>query len=466
MLNVPKKKKFNPLLMNVIIVSLGVHLVGLLILGGITVIKHVIPDEAQFEEPPAVAEEEPPPPVKVQIQPQASKQQAMNNLSMRPVADIAVANVAVDLPSMDQSFTVSSGLGGIGRVGGLLGGGGTGTIGMGMSDVSVFGLKARAERILFVIDTGRPMVYDSKGGLNSYRVIKKEIAEMVGRLSAGTLFNVLLFDDTTYAYTKLFKPKLVPAGAALAAELSEWFEPVNADIDSLGPGVGKKYAAVATKLKGYEAYFAGLNQFPTAQTVTQVAMEMGVDAIFQVVGDHQGFGRIRLGVTEEERQRIKEKKEWQENDSKWQAEYAAHKEEKASVKQRIDAQLAKENKRRASRGLPPKVMHPNIYRQAKEMGFSFTTPKRIYASEHQIANYAEGKQAERYFKALSKELFDKNGRPPPSMNVILFLAGDEEFAKDKKKAVSTFVRHFKGKMKIIRGLSGIQKSASAENISN
>ena len=143
MLPATKKKKMNPLLMKVIIISVLAHLMAGFILGSYIVVKAVLPSEAQFEEPPAVVEEEPPPPVKVQIKPQQPKQQQSQSLSMRPVANIAVAQVDVNLPSMDQSFTVSAGLGGIGGGGSLLGGT-SGSIGMGLSNVSVFGLKTRA----------------------------------------------------------------------------------------------------------------------------------------------------------------------------------------------------------------------------------------------------------------------------------------------------------------------------------
>ena len=100
MLPPTKKKKMNPLLLKVIFISVAIHLLAGLILGGITVIKYVIPDEAQFEEPPAVVEETPPPEVKVQIKPQQPKQQQAQRLSMRPVANIAVANVDVNLPDI------------------------------------------------------------------------------------------------------------------------------------------------------------------------------------------------------------------------------------------------------------------------------------------------------------------------------------------------------------------------------
>jgi hypothetical protein len=115
MLPVEQKRRVNPLLMKVILISVGIHIIAGFVAGVITVAKIVMPDEAQFEEPPAVVEEEPPPPeMKVKIQQTAPKQAQPQSLTMRPVANIAVANVDVKLPDMSTSFTVSEGLGGVG----------------------------------------------------------------------------------------------------------------------------------------------------------------------------------------------------------------------------------------------------------------------------------------------------------------------------------------------------------------
>lgn len=110
--------------------------------------------------------------------------------------------------------------------GGSLFGGTRGNIGMGLSDVSVFGLKSRAERILFVIDANRHMVTDQKGGLNSYKIIKDGITDMVGNLSAGTLFNVMLQDRKKMM---MFKPQLVFAGSEVHQQHIQWINPINAN---------------------------------------------------------------------------------------------------------------------------------------------------------------------------------------------------------------------------------------------
>jgi hypothetical protein len=463
MLNTPKKKKFNPMLMNVILISLGLHLVGLLILGGITVINHVIPDEAQFEEPPAVAEEAPPPEVKVKIPPpDTPKPQSMSKMSMRPLSNIAVANVAVDLPSMDQSFTVSTGLGSLGG-GSLMGGAGGGSIGMGMSDVSVFGLKARAEKILFIIDAGKNMVFDEKGGLESYRVIKKEIADMVSNLSAGTLFNVMLYEDIgNNAFVRMFKPSLKPAGAAISDELRRWFEPVNTNADK--PGIrhlGSPTALVTTKVAGFENYYAGMRQYPNYNAVAQQAMEMNVNAIFMITGQHKGFGQIRLALSaEQEAQRQANLDAFTKT-----PEYKAHRAEWPEMQKRIKEALAKENQRRAAKGQPPKVIRGgNPVRDAAEFGLAWKNPPP--GSSGNIIMMADSNQTEKYFKAFCKEQFSKSGRQPPSTNVILFLAEDEELSKEQKNAIQKYTRYFKGKLKVIRGLSGITKSSSAKGTSN
>ena len=58
------KRRINPMLIQVIVISVILHVVIGLILGGITVIDHIIPDKAQFDEAPETPEEAPPPPPK------------------------------------------------------------------------------------------------------------------------------------------------------------------------------------------------------------------------------------------------------------------------------------------------------------------------------------------------------------------------------------------------------------------
>jgi len=278
------------MLVKVIVISVLVHVVGAFIAGVVTIATIVIQDDAQFEEPPSVVEEEPPREVKVVIRPEQAKVPQTQRLRMRPVSNIAVADVDVNLPDMDQNFTVSAGLGGVG--GGRLLGGTRGSIGMGLSDISVFGLKTRAERILFVIDTNRRMVTDEKGGLDSYRVIKDEISDMVGNLSAGTLFNVMLTDIRRI---KLFKPQLVPSGNEVHQELIKWIATVNNN--AARPGLEGVSGSIMPLLKALpesemQAAVSWNNGHNHTAFMTQLVIEQSADAIFMITGDHRGFGQV------------------------------------------------------------------------------------------------------------------------------------------------------------------------------
>ena len=100
------------MLVTVILVSVALHLLAGVILGGIVVFQHLLPDEANFEEPPAVEREKPRPnEVKVDLRQQApSLGPSLTNLRMKQVGDIGVDDVDVSLPSMSDSFTVSAGI--------------------------------------------------------------------------------------------------------------------------------------------------------------------------------------------------------------------------------------------------------------------------------------------------------------------------------------------------------------------
>jgi hypothetical protein len=459
MLPVEKKRKMNPMLMKVVIISVLVHVILGFVLGGITIVKFIIPDEAQFEEPPAVEEVEPPKEVKVQIKQQAPKSQQPRSLSMRPVANIAVASVDVNLPDMGDSFTVSAGLGGVGSGGSLLGGT-SGSIGLGVSNVNVFGLKARSDRILFVIDTNRQMVTDKKGGLNSYKVIKDEITDMVGNLSAGTLFNVMLHDRNK---TMVFKSQLVSAGTDAHQQLIRWITPINSDANN--PGLEGVSGASRPSLPTL-ANDPVNDALPISHRgndtgfITQTALEQGVDAIFFITGYHQGFEAVRRRMTEKEQQAWDKKI----SDSKYIKQLAAHKLEIPQMEQRIKAELTKQNAARAKKGMPPRVLdrRHGVYTASLELGMSW----KVRHPGHTPNPAVDPKDVAKYFKQLNRVLYEDHDKQIPSLNVVLFLAKDEAFSKQAEKQLRDYVRFYRGKHRIIRGENEIKSARSSKNTRN
>lgn len=447
------------MLLNVLLISGGVHVAGILILGGITVVKFIIPDEAKFEEPPSVEQVEPPKEVKVEIRPQAApQQQAMSNLRMRQVGNVTVANVDVDLPTMEQSFTVSSGLGGFG--GGALLGGTRGSIGIGMSDISVFGLKSRAERVLFVIDASKTMLTDKKGGLNSYRIIKDEIADMVGNLSAGTLFNVIFYDDGRFLF---FKPRPVPAGTHVTQELAKWIAPINADVKKLGLQGAKPVKLTALPEDNIIQKNLPLQQWRSGNEnayLSQIFLEQPIDAIFVITGRHDGFQPILRRLNKKEQEAFDAVVE----SEKYKAYKAKYDEEQARLSKLALKMKKEQDAARKKKGLPPQIFDGGNLIRHMGLKMEYHHPQ----SEFGISRYRDIEQraVERYFRDLVKVLYKDKGGTPPSINVVLFLAGDEAFSDRQEDALKDYTRFFDGKYRIIRGLDQIQKARSANETVN
>ena len=454
-----KKFKINRQLTTVLIISVGAHIIGGLILGGLTIVKYVIPDEAKFEAPPEVEVEPPEPEVKIEIAPRHSQiNNSLQKLKLQEVRNISVSNLDLNMPNMGDSFTVNAGFGGRGNLLGRT----ANSLQLGLSDVSVFGLKTKAERILFVIDAGGNMAVDAKGGLASYQVIKDEITTMVTNLSAGTLFNLAVYNQNQIKY---FKPKLVPAGSEVANDLKNWIKQVR-------PSPYKKsFGGSAIKLNTFKEtdgdnfvtqdnFTWSSNRSNENMTLTQHIMEKSVDAAFIITGFHDGLEGVWRKPTEHEEEL------WQREISRkrYQDALAAHKAEESQMVQRINTMLAEINRDRAAQGRPPRILNSKLglYSRAKELGLTWNNPHPGPQPQFKI----EPRDLVSYFKNLIKVRYlDKNAKAP-SLNVVLFLAGDEELKKETERSLKRYVRLFSGKMRVIRGADEIRDASSAKDNKN
>lgn len=455
-----KKRAMNPMLFKVLMVSAALHVLAGLIFGGITIARYVIPDESQFEEAPE-SPDTPPPEVKVQIKPETKpKIEPLKNFRTQKIGNIAVSDINVDLPSSEDSFTVSAGIGGFG-VGGNLLGSSKGRLDFGSSNLNVFGIKAKAERVLFVLDTSREMLLDTKGGFRSYRIIKEEITQMIGNLSAGTLFNVMLND---HQKTILFKPQLVSSGTDSHQELIQWLAPINRNSNKTGldytPGAEKptlralpndsvQNAIPERDLIGNDTAF-----------ITQYALEQGVDTIFVIAATHRGFERLPRPLN------AKEEAAWnfKINSPEYKAQLAKHELEIPRMEQRIQRKLSQLNAERAKKGQPPRVLNRRygIYSAQREVGLEWETEHPGFKPWP----FYDPRELTNYFKRLLDELYIKFNKPIPSINVILFLGKDEDYSKDSERRLKEFVRFFNGKERIIRGGQEIKKASSSSTVSN
>ncbi|WP_269539247.1 hypothetical protein [Cerasicoccus fimbriatus] len=212
----PRKKKVNLPLIEVVIISLIAHVAGLFVLGGLTIWQAMKPEEPELEAP-AIP---PPPPEPPQHQVTLKDSQKS---SARPKARIAVTNISqINLPDLDINMPVveskvAVGTGGVvGGRGGFDGGG----VDFSRSSVDFFGIKDNGENVAFILDTAKSMVEKQRGDVWGYDVVKTEIAGMINNLKPGTLFNIYAFDDNL----EVFRPKPVAASEANRQAAGRWIE--------------------------------------------------------------------------------------------------------------------------------------------------------------------------------------------------------------------------------------------------
>jgi hypothetical protein len=373
---------------------------------------------------------------------------------------------------MQQNFTVSSGLGAgsLQISGGSLFGGVTGEFKLGMSEVNVFGLKSKSERILFIIDSSRRMLTDDKGGLNSYKIIKDKVTELISNLAPGTLFNVILAGNNNKSV--LFQPKLVSAGIENQTKLIKWFTSVNVDPNKVGIGhLGAEKRAL-TSFADSDIVVHGLMSdgfiWENNQSAyfSQLALEMNADSIFHICSQHKGFhGTYRL-ANEREQARNQKDHDRITQSSRWKKLMVAHNAEVPIMQKRINAELAKQNAARKKRGLPPRVLRvPSVHGAANELGLKWNNPKpRLsqHGANIKPAHPIKASELKRHFRKVAQELYTKKKKRIPSIHILLLLAGNHEISMAQEKIVEEFTRTFKGKLQILKGLNEIKTAAEEQ----
>lgn len=469
MISQPPKKRLSKRLLEILAISAVAHLAILILFGGYTVYRYVIPSAADFEEPPPMVEETPPPTsVEVSIQRPRSANLPSRDIAVQAVGSIAVQSVPTAVMGFEESFVIgdtrsTSGISSL-RMGAAS------SIGLGISEISVFGVRDSGERILFAVDAGRNMLLDSKGGLYSYNAIKEELVSLISGLSPGTLFNVILFEGTRRP-SVAFRPTMVPAIPQNFDAFNRWFAPINQRVDNLGlTGSGIPVRRALESHPVGQTFAANDERWPPQPWLTHNALEQDTDLIYVITANWGGFTNLRRKITEREQQQIDRERARLEATTAFQRAITAHMEEKTRLREVIRQREAAEATERRQRNLPPRVwirasadsrrgFHER--RRAYEITMRTTDPRPVelfWPRESPIYRH-EPRLVEDYFRNYLRVFYRDENKPIPRMNVILFLAEDEELTRERVAEIRGFLRHFNnGRMRELRGLAAIQAS--------
>jgi hypothetical protein len=188
------------LLRYVILGSLGVHLLAMIIFGGVKLVQYFTEEETVFEVPPPAKTYEPRKvelKVKVQRRQRSSSRPAIipRMVSSKP-SQLAFPEIKIDPKLVTTTFQPKfKAISGKGLGAGLGTGYGTSGFGEGVSTINFFDIQARGERIAVLVDVSVSMVEEERGGPAGFNRVRERLSQVVGALKDGTLFSVIVFAD-------------------------------------------------------------------------------------------------------------------------------------------------------------------------------------------------------------------------------------------------------------------------------
>ena len=216
------------LLQGVLLASLGLHLLAMLIFGGIRLVQYFTEEETVFEVPPPARTYEPRKvelKVKVQRRQRSSSRPAVvpRMVSSRP-SQLAFPEIKVDPKLVTTTFQPKfKAVSGKGLGAGLGTGYGTSGFGEGVSAINFFDIQTRGERIAVLVDVSVSMVEEERGGPAGFNRVRERLNQVVKALKDGTLFSVIVFADAC----SVMSPKMVYAGNETRAQARQFLAGFN-----------------------------------------------------------------------------------------------------------------------------------------------------------------------------------------------------------------------------------------------
>jgi hypothetical protein len=327
------------------LVSIGIHVSIILVLASVIVIPGLKPPEAVIFQTPTIRKPDRIPPKEIEHQLRTQEKQQRGGRPTIPKYTVSQSVGSISLPEVKTTIKSTpikhlSNLANFGNSGlgeGLGGGRGLGGLGIGTSEIRVWGIPERTERVAFLVDASKSMLEDQRGGAFGYEAVKRELTQVIQGLSEATFFNVIVFEKGV----DVFQPKMVLANGEMKSSVEKWITPYNRDFKHEVFGTLQNNYTPKMSLQGARG---GTTRMDLA---IAAACEMGADTIF-IISD--GTPRVFRPLTpQEEAEKEKYRKELDKPDSPLRKQIERDRE-------RIKEARKKLNDEREKRGVPPQIM--------------------------------------------------------------------------------------------------------------
>ncbi len=450
------RRKVNLPLIEVIGVSLLLHVVGLLVLGGLTIWQVIQQPEPEFEAPPPPQEAIQPQELKVRLQKtQQKSRQPTRVMQVQNLSNLNLPKLDINMPTVDSRVSVSAGAGG----GGIGRGFGAGGLDMSKSAVNFFGIKSTGENIVFIVDVTRSMLEPKRGDVWGFNRVKEEIGNMIDGLSPGTLFNI-------YAYERgldVYSVRPMPATPENKEAAKKWINQYWAfqgtrivgrqgansnnyrptfteDMDVrrnkvITKGNGSNWSAELVPIPE-EQWGQGSNSTSRMELALLAAFENYADTIFIIT---DGTPQVARDIKQEEFnawERARAKWEIEEEKVKGTPKWQAYLDKRREYEQKVAAY--KEERRK--KGLPPEIRE-----NSHIGGIRPPEPPMGWAPNISHRNMSF-KDINAFLRDRARELYKERDRRPPPMHIVGY--GVDEKAQEnleelQKGFPSSKFRHLK-----------------------
>lgn len=457
----PKKEK-RGLLYQVFIIVAIIQVVLLITMGSVIVTQSIITEEKKFDAPPTIekvdqARKE----TRVRVQQQQKKTQKLTRrISITNPQNTNLPQVNITLP---PTMSMGAGISAISNIDM------TSKFNIVTTTVDIGGIKSKTEKVLICIDTGKYLMTDERGGLDTYKAIREDIKKLINNLPPTVLFNLMAYSTEYGTSINMFQPSLVAATSANKKMACDFVEPLNASLSRLGPG-GNNYKLKYPFLpqppdsNHYSQYASNIYR------IYQAALEQGADTIYILTTSWTDPERIKKPWNNAQTQRYvrdmarySENVERQRRQAGWNDQKQIEYEREDMIARRDGIKKARdwikaENDRRAKKGQPlytgnvNKAMYDNkFYVRPKEVPPSIG----VKAPEVKFESYGRSGIL-KYYDKLFKEVYRDKQMKPPTLNMIVFRGKNENLTPAENRVIKQFTSSNNGgRSRVLRGLKPV-----------
>ena len=457
----PKKEK-RGLLYQVFIIVAIIQVVLLITMGSVIVTQSIITEEKKFDAPPTIekvdqARKE----TRVRVQQQQKKTQKLTRrISITNPQNTNLPQVNITLP---PTMSMGAGISAISNIDM------TSKFNIVTTTVDIGGIKSKTEKVLICIDTGKYLMTDERGGLDTYKAIREDIKKLINNLPPTVLFNLMAYSTEYGTSINMFQPSLVAATSANKKMACDFVEPLNASLSRLGPG-GNNYKLKYPFLpqppdsNHYSQYASNIYR------IYQAALEQGADTIYILTTSWTDPERIKKPWNNAQTQRYvrdmarySENVERQRRQAGWNDQKQIEYEREDMIARRdgikkVRDWIKAENDRRAKKGQPlytgnvDKAMYDNkFYVRPKEVPPSIG----VKAPEVKFESYGRSGIL-KYYDKLFKEVYRDKQMKPPTLNMIVFRGKNENLTPAENRVIKQFTSSNNGgRSRVLRGLKPV-----------